>query len=112
MMLAGAAESTLHPVAIAGFARFPPSSLFPPSMLRNRAKALATAFNEEPNKASRPFDSSRSGFVIAEGSGLVVLEELSHALNRGAKIYAEVLGYGLSSDAHHLTAPPTDGQGA
>ena len=110
MMLAGAAESSLHPVAIAGFARFLPPCFF--LFADDRAKALATAFNEEPGKASRPFDSSRSGFVIAEGSGLVVLEELSHALNRGARIYAEVLGYGLSSDAHHLTAPPTDGQGA
>lgn len=78
----------------------------------NRAKALATTFNDTPAKASRPFDASRSGFVIAEGAGLVVLEELSHALKRGAQIYAEVLGYGLSSDAHHMTAPPPDGQGA
>ena len=77
-----------------------------------RAKALATTFNDNPTKASRPFDASRSGFVIAEGAGLVTLEELSHAQNRGAKIYAEVLGYGLSSDAHHMTAPPPDGQGA
>ena len=80
--------------------------------LMNRAKALATTFNDTPSKASRPFDASRSGFVIAEGAGLVVLEELSYAQKRGARIYAEVLGYGLSSDAHHMTAPPPDGQGA
>ena len=73
---------------------------------------MATAFNDDPAKASRPFDASRSGFVIAEGAGLVTLEELSHAKKRGARIYAEVLGYGLSSDAYHMTAPPTDGQGA
>jgi hypothetical protein len=78
----------------------------------NRAKALATAFNDNPAKSSRPFDASRCGFVIAEGAGLVTLEELSHAKKRGARIYAEVLGYGLSADAHHMTAPPTNGQGA
>lgn len=78
----------------------------------NRAKALATTFNDNPAKASRPFDASRSGFVIAEGAGLITLEELSHAQKRGARIYAEVLGYGLSADAHHMTAPPPDGQGA
>jgi 3-oxoacyl-(acyl-carrier-protein) synthase len=78
----------------------------------DRAKALTTTFNDDAEKASRPFDASRSGFAIAEGAGLVVLEELSHAKARGAKIYAEILGYGLSSDAHHLTAPPSDGQGA
>ena len=82
------------------------------SLLDDRAKALATGFDDNPEKASRPFDASRSGFVIAEGAGLVVLEELEHARKRRARIYAEVLGYGLSSDAHHMTAPPADGQGA
>ena len=107
-MLAGGAESCLHPLAMAGFARSCPACFH----TKGRAKALATTFNDTPAKASRPFDASRSGFVIAEGAGLVLLEELSHAQKRGARIYAEVLGYGLSSDAHHLTAPPTDGQGA
>lgn len=107
-MLAGGAESCVHPLAMAGFAR----SLSTLIYTNNRAKALATTFNDTPAKASRPFDASRSGFVIAEGAGLVVLEELSHAQRRGADIYAEVLGYGLSSDAHHMTAPPTNGQGA
>jgi 3-oxoacyl-[acyl-carrier-protein] synthase II len=108
VMIAGGAESCIHPLAMAGFAR----SLSISININNRAKALATTFNDTPSKASRPFDASRSGFVIAEGAGIVVLEELSHAQNRGAQIYAEVLGYGLSSDAHHMTAPPPDGQGA
>jgi 3-oxoacyl-[acyl-carrier-protein] synthase II len=107
-MIADGAESCIHPIAIAGFARcFPIFKQF-----NIRAKALATTFNNNPPAASRPFDASRSGFVIAEGAGLVVLEELEHAKKRGATPYAEVLGYGLSSDAHDMTAPPSDGQGA
>lgn len=82
------------------------------NQIDGRAKALTASFNNDPAKASRPFDASRSGFVIAEGAGSIILEELSHARKRGARIYAEVLGYGLSSDAHHMTAPPIDGQGA
>jgi 3-oxoacyl-[acyl-carrier-protein] synthase II len=74
-------------------------------------KALSTR-NDEPEKASRPFDKDRDGFLIAEGSGMLVLEELEHAINRGAEIYAEVIGAGASSDAYHIAAPPEDGEGA
>lgn len=96
-MLAGASESSIHPLAITGF---------------ERSRSLATTSNATPEKASRPFASSRDGFVIAEGAAVLVLEESSRALSRNAPIYAEIAGYGATSDAHHLTQPPTDGDGA
>ncbi|EXJ93046.1 3-oxoacyl-[acyl-carrier-protein] synthase II [Capronia epimyces CBS 606.96] len=97
VMVAGGAESCIHPLAIGGFAR---------------SRSLATQFNAEPHLSSRPFDSKRSGFVISEGAACVILEELEHAKRRGARIYAELVGYGNSADAHHLTAPQEDGSGA
>jgi len=96
VMVAGGAECAISRLGIAGFAA---------------CRALSTAFNDEPEKASRPYDRDRDGFVMGEGSGIVVLEELEHAKARGAKIYAEVTGYGLSGDAYHVTSPPEDGNG-
>ncbi|OUM55077.1 hypothetical protein BVG19_g4556 [[Candida] boidinii] len=97
VMVAGATEAVVHPLSMGGFAR---------------ARSLCTDFNDEPTKASRPFDKDRNGFILGEGAGVLILEELNHALERGAKIHAEVLGYGLSADAYHITSPPEDGQGA
>lgn len=96
VMIVGGAESTICPTAVAGFAA---------------AKALSRR-NQEPQQASRPFDKDRDGFVIGEGAGVLILEDLDHALARGARIYAEVIGYAMNSDAFHITAPPDDGGGA
>lgn len=97
VMIAGGAEAAVCRVGMAGFAA---------------SRTLSTAFNDTPTKASRPWDKNRDGFVMGEGSGIVVLEEYEHAKKRGAKIYAEVLGYGMSGDAHHITSPADDGGGA
>ncbi|NBR53832.1 MAG: beta-ketoacyl-[acyl-carrier-protein] synthase II, partial [Rhodobacteraceae bacterium] len=96
VMIAGGAEAAICEIGIAGF---------------NACKALSTKRGDEPQKASRPYDADRDGFVMGEGAGIVVLEEYEHAKARGAKIYAEVLGYGMSGDAYHITAPSEDGEG-
>jgi 3-oxoacyl-[acyl-carrier-protein] synthase II len=97
VMVCGGTEACVGPVAVAGFARM---------------RALSTDFNDRPTESSQPFDRDRNGFVISEGAGILVLEELEHARRRNAKVFGEILGYGLSGDASHVTAPSADGDGA
>jgi 3-oxoacyl-(acyl-carrier-protein) synthase len=96
VMIAGGAESPVTRLGVAGFCA---------------ARALSTNFNDTPTQASRPWDRDRDGFVMGEGAGVVVLEEYNHAVRRGATIYGEIVGFGMSGDAHHVTAPPEDGDG-